>query len=935
LLVNTLGREPRNLIIRRMLAGCLSREGRTAEAREQYERILDIAPGDAEAMQYLRARPAPAPAPQPAPARTAPPTERQAAGSDFDRAERLIKAGQLPEAEQLLAGIVAARPDLALPQQRLAEVYSTTKQFVQAAEIYERLAERAGASVEFRLYAAQNYAWASDYPNSIRNYRFYLQERADDTEALLNLSNILLWSNELDEAVTAYRAYLAKKPEDFDTRLSLANALLWSSHYEEAVAEISKVREVRPRDASVQIAIARAYDQWGRYDQAVLEYDTAIAFRPDDAELVKARARAQIESIMGQSAALVEKKNFEGAIRILQQTLDANPDSKELQLQLARVYSWGGRMREAANEYERYLSSNPADEDATREAARVYLSTPDFGRAREHFQRLTQVRSPKAEDIEGLINAWMWDGKPEGAQVAAQRLLELDPNNETALDAVRSFRDHQRENSLAEARRYVQLQQYEQALSAFREFSRAYGADRETELSIARLYGWSRQYDQALIAFQEYLQRYPSDLEARVELGDIHRFLNQHSAALNEYATVLLVDPQQPGAILGRAEALDQRGDDRKQVARAYAQALAAAPSSVHARERIEDISFQIAPAISYNQYTFTDSDGFGRTSSTLEGTIPVGGGLTVTPQYLFGYFNQYRNFDGTVCGAATSTTDRRLLKLTSSICAAKGDVNGNGPGVRIDYNPTRQVTLALRVNRYAFSNSRSSINAGGDLYVRLGPEKVLGISYARRDAAFDVNTVSTLFAGILEDLYLISYSQPITARWTMALNGGFARFDRGKDQVFEANTQRRVAARFNYAIRPGVQAGYFVRLTDFAQYTPLYFSPSFYGVAGFTYSYTKDLGRIASLALNADLGAGRVNQFRTGSISTVEALVGPSLTWRISSNLELNLGYTFGRSRSSVFGSPGYRTGGFTFGLRGAFTPRYQAVTPGRFTIQ
>src|SRR5258708_24197508 len=54
-----LRKEPRNLTIRKMLADCLTQDRRPEEARQEYQRILRLAPGDIDATRALQ------PAPQP------------------------------------------------------------------------------------------------------------------------------------------------------------------------------------------------------------------------------------------------------------------------------------------------------------------------------------------------------------------------------------------------------------------------------------------------------------------------------------------------------------------------------------------------------------------------------------------------------------------------------------------------------------------------------------------------------------------------------------------------------------------------------------------------------------------------------------------------------------------------------------------------------
>lgn len=61
-----LRKEPSNVTIRKMLADCLTQDNRLEDARQEYQRIIKLAPGDADARRILTPEPPPPALPKPA-----------------------------------------------------------------------------------------------------------------------------------------------------------------------------------------------------------------------------------------------------------------------------------------------------------------------------------------------------------------------------------------------------------------------------------------------------------------------------------------------------------------------------------------------------------------------------------------------------------------------------------------------------------------------------------------------------------------------------------------------------------------------------------------------------------------------------------------------------------------------------------------------------
>jgi thioredoxin-like negative regulator of GroEL len=926
LLEQILAKQPKNAEIRRLLNNCSApdaKRGLALEAARNAARKPQTAPTP---VAKAPKRPPMANAPPPIPARTRPPTEREVAGERLEQAEQLIKAGRPAEAEKMLRVLVGAKPGLSLPRLRLAEIYSAAKRFTEAAAQYRSLAELPGASPDMRLRLANNLAWDKQFAEAAESYALYLANRPADVEARLGLANILFWSNRLREAVPAMRSYLELRPRDTAARLNLARALLWTKQYEEALTEFEKLRAASPKDALIELAIAQCYEQLDKPEAALASFQAVLSKAPGQKDAAAASVRLNRMLRDRTVLSLQQKGDFKAAAEVLLSYLERAPDGEEVTLQVARLYSWAKDTPKALSHYEAYLRRYPEDTTALRELARIQTSIPDLPGARRSLGSVISAGDGKVEDYEGLVNANVWEGHYEAARPFIDKLLELDAENETGKRASRLVFDKARSQELDRIQRIASSGKFSDALEAYRGFVQNFGADRETELAVARLHAWDNQAPKAEQAYLEYIHRYPQDKAARLELADIQRWNSRTQAAEKEYHELLKAEPGSAQARFGLAQIADQRGDDRFLVYRSYREVLALEPGNQVARERLSEIVPLISPSVGYRQQTFHDSDQFSRSLTTLEAGFPLRGGLRVIPLFRYGYFNQFREVGGTVCGSGrpSRATDGASRALSEQICSSRGNLRGAGGGLRLELAPSPSFLFtsdasALKLNT---ASPRWAPMIAAELVVRPTPRQRLTLGFRHREAVFDLNTISTLFAGIASDTAEASFEVPLNPRWNLWVSAGAARYSASRDRAFGDNFQKRVTARANYQLTPWITAGYYLRLSGFRRHSPLYFSPEFYGVSGMSWTWDHPLSKGLRFVGDIEIGYGRIIRYDTGAVNNLELSFYPSFVWSVRPDLALQFGYRFGRGRSSAFGSPVYGTGILDFGLTSYFTP-------------
>lgn len=969
--------QPRNQTIRRLLATCGERQnaaakrglrdaraaaaGKPATVRAALNRKSVGTNGAAQpgvktpsaavvattrsASPRKRITPAAKPTPEstpnplpPAPVITADGRERAAAGRSLVVAEILIKSKRMDEAEPVLENLIAEKSDLGLPRLRLAEIYSAKKKFPEAAAQYGWLADHEG-NAEYRLRQAQNFSWGKRYDDAAVSYQKYLERNREDAEAQLGLAQVLFWSDRLPESAVAFDRYLELKPDDAEARLNLGRAQLWSGKADQAYENLARARADLPKDIMIDLLVAKALEQSTKPEQALEVYQMALANDPKNKEAKEGYDRVTGLVLLRSGYAKQEKNDFNGALQAFTKYLERNPDEEKILLQVGRLHSWSNDHKRAVPYYEAYLKKQPKDETAQRELGKAQITIPDFEAAQKTYASLvTTSAKPRVEDYEGLVNAHVWNGHFDAAQPFVRKLMEIDPGNAVARRAYVAINETRRLQELEKAQRLASGGKYKLALEAYRKYTAEFGATWEIELNTARIYGWNRQTPKAVQAYQEYLQRYPEDVPARLELADLERWSGKLDAAEYEYKEIARKQPKNPQALFGMAQIADLRGTDRFSVYTAYRNVLALDPGHQTARQRLTEIVPAVSPSVQFKMNNFHDSDDFGRQVSTVEVGIPFRGGLKLSPMVRHGYFNQFREIGGGICGAGQNpSSDSQVTKLSEDICAKRGAVQGLGGGIGFELapNPKFAITGEVAAMKLNTPQQRLSLNAKGEVVVHPKPDYTLVFGATHRDALYDVNTIGSLFAGIMHTSLIVSYEQPLSDRWRIWLAGGVSRYTAGTQKAFEPNQQRRFSARTDYHVLPWMTAGYYVRVTGFQEFSPLYFSPEFYGTTGFRYFWEKPIAKGVRSVGEMELGYGRINRYDIAGVNTAEFSLYSGIAWDIRPDLTLRFGYRYGRGRSSSFGSPVYSSGVADFGMSNYWTPAMPAISPNRIEIR
>jgi tetratricopeptide (TPR) repeat protein len=241
-----LARYPEFALAHETLGDVLLVGGQAGEAREAYERALELDPGLALARRKLdRARELEAAA-----ATTSRRRRRAAFASDIATAEAQRKSGDNDKAEAICRRILREDPDHVEAARLLAGIATDHERFREAEVFLRRATE-----------LAPKYA-----------------------RAWVDLANVQRHLDRYDDAVASAERVVELSPGTPESYMVLASALGAAGRHEEAIVGFRKVIDLDPGKRAAHCALGHHLKTLGRSEEAVSAYRQSIAVAPEHGE---------------------------------------------------------------------------------------------------------------------------------------------------------------------------------------------------------------------------------------------------------------------------------------------------------------------------------------------------------------------------------------------------------------------------------------------------------------------------------------------------------------------------------------------------------------------------------------------------------------------------------------------------------------------------
>jgi len=331
-----------------MYGNFLERQGKTAEAREVYEKFRAENPDhDLVRTTLARVRLGGKPAARIATAKDG------LAEALFDLASLLNQRETVDLA--LVYGRLALflRPDFPLAQLLVADIAEARHHEAEALAVYQSIDPKSPFSWTARLRAAALLDSMDKTDASVAAFKAMAAERTDQAEPLLALGNVLRGRERFKEAVAAYDGALQRigepQPRHWTLFYSRGVARERSGDWKEAEADLEQALHLQPEQPSVMNYLGYSWIDRGVKLEAALKMITrAVQLRPNDGYIVDSLGWAYYR--LG---------DYPNAATYLEKAIELRPEDPTINDHLGDAYWQVGRQVEARNQWRRALQFKP------------------------------------------------------------------------------------------------------------------------------------------------------------------------------------------------------------------------------------------------------------------------------------------------------------------------------------------------------------------------------------------------------------------------------------------------------------------------------------------------------------------------------------------------------------------------------------------------
>jgi tetratricopeptide (TPR) repeat protein len=285
------------------------------------------------------------------------------------------------------------------------------------------------------------------------------------------------------------------------------------------------------------------------------------------------------------------------AIENLRLALKADPGATFINEELSDLYVQSGRIREAVQDAEEALRTNPNDLNARRVLGRMYTrmigdsqqGKVDEGMLRKAIEQYTKIAEAEPKDTD----TWLMLGRLHKiaqnsveAEKAYKKILETEPNNEDALTGLAvvyaDLGDSQRSSELlkrlteknpsprtlmALASQYEQLRDYNLAAETLRKALELQPDNPELKRTYAQNLLLADKYDEALAVYTDIVAGDSKDWQSQLRISQIYRQKKDFAKAREASKKALSIEPKNLEVQYNEVNILDAEGKTPEAIA--------------------------------------------------------------------------------------------------------------------------------------------------------------------------------------------------------------------------------------------------------------------------------------------------------------------------------------------------------------------------------
>lgn len=352
-----------------------------------------------------------------------------------------------------------------------------------------------------------------------------------DGEILEQIVEHFIINNQLNKGLKA--ANFGKEQHPANSVFDLRKAQIFSTtgKLKESLLILQELEKSEPYNPEIFITKASVFSQLRDHPKAIKYFEKAIEIAEEF------NYEEEIEEIRFDLAMEYEStRNFQKAIKVLEQILEKKPNNEAAIYEVAYCYERTGNFDKCIEYYTKYIDNNPYSFTAWYNLGNIYFLKNNIEKALWAYDYSIIINGEFASAHFNMGNIYMQTQEYEKALVAYEKCAEIDENDALTI------------SYLGEA--YERLERYEEALECYRKSREINPGLAESWLGTGIILELRGEASQAINFIHQAVQLQPENSNYRLVLGEALFKSERYTEAETELERAVQLDPLYTEAII-------------------------------------------------------------------------------------------------------------------------------------------------------------------------------------------------------------------------------------------------------------------------------------------------------------------------------------------------------------------------------------------------
>ncbi len=441
-------------------------------------------------------------------------------------------------------------------QKRMIEALMFQGKRVEAAQLVDTLLKGNPSDLDARAMRAALILQGGkreELQNAINELQSIVSKMPNNAVVRYNLGRALLAKQELEQARLQFMEAIKIYPAYLPPRIALAQLYLFKGEYATAIRTAEEVLQFDANNMTAKLVRTSALIGSGETKTARAELEKVVKTNGDSRDAIFQLAMLDLRENntkeaeegfrrlstmnppdlrgqLGLAQVAIAKGDMQGALIILQNEIQKDPERKELRLAYANTAVRAGKYDIAVTEYKRLIAAQPKSVDLYMRLGQTYRRMQNYDEAGKIFE---QARSMNPEEPGPLLELALISeeaGRPDEAKPLYEKVLKMYPDNAPALNNL-AYRMAEMGTDLDQALTYAQR--------ARKQVPPSSPISDEVADTLGWIYIKKNLHDNAIQIFRDLLTRQPANATWRYHLAMALYQKGDKAAAKKECETAM------------------------------------------------------------------------------------------------------------------------------------------------------------------------------------------------------------------------------------------------------------------------------------------------------------------------------------------------------------------------------------------------------------